>query len=259
VRRLLLPDLLASADEISRFRELLASGGVAALPTETFYALAADPTSDRGVPRIFEIKGRDDGKPLLVLFSSRGELDRLGVSASPQLLDRFFEIWPAPLTVILPLRAPIAASRGRLTLAVRIPDSAPVRELLARIGPLTGTSANRSGASPLSDPDDVAREMPDVDLVVDGGQAPGDALSTIVDATVEPARVLRPGAFRWKRASHALSFERCLFPRGPGWDHTRSSLLWVPEGWERSTGLGIHGSTARWRSRSFPRRSRATR
>jgi L-threonylcarbamoyladenylate synthase len=199
-RRVRLSDLLVSSQELASLRALLARGGVAALPTETFYALAADPTSESGVSRLFEIKGRDDEKPLLVLFSSRAQLEALGVAARPDLLDRLFRLWPAPLTVVLPLGAPIAASRGSATLGVRMPAHPTLRELLDAIGPLTGTSANRSGTPPLADPDAVARELPDLDLLVDGGTTPGGAPSTIVDATVEPPRVLRAGAFRWPEA-----------------------------------------------------------
>lgn len=203
MRRLRLADLLASAEEVTRLTEILTRGGVAAIPTETFYALAADPLSERGVSRVFEIKGRDDGKPLLVLFSSRGNLERLGVAAEQRLLDHFFGIWPAPLTVVLPLRAPIAASRGSRTLAVRVPADEPVRRLLGAVGPLTGTSANRSGAPPFSDPDDVAAAVGvHLDLLLDGGPTPGGAPSTIVDATEDPPRVLRPGAFRWPGGGH---------------------------------------------------------
>jgi L-threonylcarbamoyladenylate synthase len=193
-----LEDLVESEEEVAGLREVLAHGGVAAVPTETFYALAADPASEKGVSRVFEIKGRDDGKPLLVLVSSRGDLARLGIEAAPRLLDRFFGIWPAPLTVVLPLRRPIAASRGSRTLAIRVPAGEAVRRLLDRVGPLTGTSANRSGQPPISDPDELARELgDDLELLVDGGATPGGAPSTIVDATLEPPRVLRAGAYAW--------------------------------------------------------------
>jgi L-threonylcarbamoyladenylate synthase len=198
VRRVRLDDLVESEEAVAGLRDVLAHGGVAAAPTETFYALAADPVSEKGVSRVFEIKGRDDGKPLLVLLSSRGDLAPLGIEAAPGLLDRLFDIWPAPLTVVLPLRAPIAASRGARTLAVRVPALKSVRRLLALTGPLTGTSANRSGRPPISDPDEVARELGgDVDLLVDGGTTPGGAPSTIVDATLEPPRLLRAGAYAW--------------------------------------------------------------
>lgn len=200
MRRVRLTELLASSEELSSLRDVLCRGGVTAVPTETFYALAADPTNVRGVSRIFEIKGRDDGKPLLVLFAERGQLDQLGVDVAPSRLERFLRLWPAPLTVVLPLRAPIAASRGSATLGVRMPADPAVCKLIDAVGPLTGTSANRSGEPPLADPDVVALELPDIDLVVDGGPTPGGPPSTIVDATVEPPRVLRPGAFHWPEA-----------------------------------------------------------
>jgi L-threonylcarbamoyladenylate synthase len=198
MRRVRLPDLLASAEELSRLSVVFARGGVAAVPTETFYGLAADPTNERGVSRVFEIKGRDDGNPLLVLFSDRAQLDALGVTAEAARLDRFLEIWPAPLTVVLPLRSPIAASSGGTTLAVRMPATPRLRELLSAVGPLTGTSANRSGDSPLADPDAVERALgSDLDLVIDDGRTAGGEPSTLIDATREPFRVLRRGAFRW--------------------------------------------------------------
>lgn len=201
MRRIRLEDLLGSPEEISRLRDLLDRGGVAAIPTDTFYALACDPGSERGVSRVFAIKGRDDGKPLPVLFSSRDDLERLGVEVAPPLLRRFFALWPAPLTVVLALRAPIAASRGSRTLALRIPGEERVGRLLEQVGPLTGTSANRSGHPPLDDPDDVARELgEEVDVVLDGGRTPGGQPSTLVDATVDPPRVLRAGAFAWADA-----------------------------------------------------------
>ena len=198
MRRVRLPDLLASAEELSRFSVVLDRGGVAAVPTETFYGLAVDPTNECGVSRVFEIKGRDDGKPLLVLFADRAQLDALGVAAEPARLDRFLRIWPAPLTVVLPLRSPIAASRGGATLAVRMPAAPRLRELLSAVGPLTGTSANRSGDPPLADPDAVARALgSDLELVVDDGPTAGGDPSTLIDATREALRVLRRGAVRW--------------------------------------------------------------
>ena len=198
MRRVRLPDLLASAEELSRFSVVLDRGVVTAIPTETFYGLAVDPTNECGVSRVFEIKGRDDGKPLLVLFADRAQLDALGVAAEPARLDRFLRIWPAPLTVVLPLRSPIAASRGGATLAVRMPAAPRLRELLSAVGPLTGTSANRSGDPPLADPDAVARALgSDLELVVDDGPTAGGDPSTLIDATREALRVLRRGAFRW--------------------------------------------------------------
>ena len=198
MRRMAIASLVSSSDEVAHLRLLLSRGGVAAVPTETFYALAADPFNTGAVERIFRIKGRDDGNPLPVLFADRGSLEALGVTADSGTLANYFAVWPAPLTVVFPIRAPIAASRGVPTLAVRIPASRALRELLLAVGPLTGTSANRSGAPPLSDPDAVeAGFRREIDVLVDGGQTPGGLPSTLLDATREPPVVLRRGAHVW--------------------------------------------------------------
>jgi L-threonylcarbamoyladenylate synthase len=198
LRRISLARLEGSAEEIGRLRALLAAGGVAALPTETFYGLGADPKSEDGVRRVVEAKGRDDRKPLPVVFATPEQLAALGVAAPKALLDRYLALWPAPLTVVLPLKTPIAASRGLATLAVRIPAAADLRTLLEAVGAVTATSANRSDAPALADPDDVARVFEGrVDLLVDGGRTPGRLPSTLIDATVDPPVLLRRGAYPW--------------------------------------------------------------
>jgi L-threonylcarbamoyladenylate synthase len=212
VRRIALDRLNSSPEEISRLRELLASGGLAAIPTETFYGLAADPRSDRGVARIFRAKERDDGKPLPVIVSGEAQLRALGVEVAPEALARWLAVLPAPLTVVFPIARPIAASRGERTLGVRVPASTGVRRMLEAAGPMTATSANRSGSPPCDDPDEVEAILGgDVDLLVDGGRAPGGRASTVVDATRDPPRVLRAGAFDWPDAAGTAHVEP-----GPG-------------------------------------------
>lgn len=198
MRRISIDALSASPDEILWLTDLLRNGGVAALPTDTYYALGANPLRANGVERVFETKGRDDGKPLPVLFATRRQLDVLGVSETAKTLDAYFGIWPAPLTAVFRIREPIAASRGRSTLAVRLPAAEKVLRLLEAVGPLTGTSANRSGGAPLDDPDAVESLFPrGVDVLVDGGKSPGGPPSTIIDATTDPPTLLRAGAFPW--------------------------------------------------------------
>lgn len=136
--------------------------------------------------------------PLPVLFGDRGQLAQLGIAASEETLDRFFAIWPAPLTVVLPLRAEIPASGGARTLAVRMPAHEPLRALLSRVGPMTGTSLNRSGEDPCETADEAAALLSGgIDVLVDGGRTPGGLPSTLLDATASPPRVLRAGAFAW--------------------------------------------------------------
>jgi L-threonylcarbamoyladenylate synthase len=198
LRRISIDALNGSSQEVLRLRELLGKGGVAAVPTETSYALAADPFHAAGVRRVFEIKGRSFTKALPVLFATREQLLRLGVAAGTETLERYFRLWPAPLTVIFPLRGPIAASRNLAKLAVRLPAESALRILLASTGPLTGTSANRSGSPPLDDPNAVEALFRDeIDVLVDGGRTPGGRPSTIVDATMDPPTVVRPGAYVW--------------------------------------------------------------
>jgi L-threonylcarbamoyladenylate synthase len=188
---LTLPSHLPAA--VAAVREVLARHGVIALPTETFYGLAVDPGDEVAVARVFAIKGRDGGKALLVVaadLAQAGELAELDGARRAALAA----IWPAPLTVVLPVRRPLAAAAA--TIAVRVPDHALLRSLLARVGPLTATSANRSGARPAAAAGEVAAALAgEVDLILDGGPTEGGVPSTLVDWTGAHPRLLRPGAF----------------------------------------------------------------
>jgi len=100
------------------------------------------------------------------------------------------------------IAAPLPASCGAPTIAVRIPAHAQLRSLLEETGPMTATSLNRSGQEPCVDPDDAERLFGDeLDVLVDGGITAGGPPSTLLDATVDPPRVLRAGAFPWPPAS----------------------------------------------------------
>jgi L-threonylcarbamoyladenylate synthase len=196
--RISLDDLLASPERVAGLRENLSQGGVAAIPTETFYGLAASPWSAQGCERIFALKGRAAEKALPVLVAAAEDLGKLGVDAPAGSLDRFLALWPAALTVIVAVRMPLPCAPGDASLAVRVPAHDRLRRLLSGTGPLTGTSANRSGELPLSSPDAVLAAFGrQIDVLVDGGETPGGRATTIVDARVEPPRVLRAGAFPW--------------------------------------------------------------
>lgn len=198
MKRVPIDSLTGGGTEVSEIARALRAGAVLAIPTESSYGLGVDPRSERGVERVLQIKGREAGKALLVLVANRGQLEDLGVAAPKETLDRFLALWPAPLTAILPLSAPLPASCGGTTLAVRIPAHTKLRPLLEATGPMTATSLNRSGQAPCVDPDDAERLFgSEVDLLVDGGVTPGGLPSTLVDATVEPPRVVRRGAFPW--------------------------------------------------------------
>jgi L-threonylcarbamoyladenylate synthase len=167
--------------------------GVVALPTETFYGLAVAPDDPVAVARVFTLKGRPAEKALPVVAASVAQLGPLAVFPEAWR-GRLEATWPAPLTVVLPSRTGLA---GGGNVAVRVPAHPLLRALLASVGPLTATSANRSGGPPLSRPRDVARLLgAGLALLLDGGEAPGGLPSTVLDLTGELPRLLRQGAWQ---------------------------------------------------------------
>ena len=179
-------------------RGALRTGGVLALPTETFYALAVNPFDPSALTRLFTLKGRPLGKPVLVLIAGSEMLFQVarGVpAAASRLMARF---WPGPLTLIFPARPdlPPGLTGGTGAIGLRQPRQVQVCRLLTALGlPLTGTSANRAGKEPLTTAAEVARVFGNgVDLILDAGPCPGGLPSTIVDLTVSPPRLVRAGA-----------------------------------------------------------------
>lgn len=179
--------------QLNEIAHLLGEGNVVLMPTDTIYGLHALARSDDAVARIADLKGREETKPFVVLAASLDQLPQLGIAASPQILAALDSIWPAPLTAVLPLRAPVAASRGASTLAVRIPALDWLRALVARTGPLVSTSANRSGEEPIERPASLARDLQErIDGIADGGLRTGEP-SAILDLSSGEPRFLRRG------------------------------------------------------------------
>ncbi|MFZ2493607.1 MAG: L-threonylcarbamoyladenylate synthase [Thermoanaerobaculia bacterium] len=172
---------------------LLIGGGVVILPTDTIYGLHAVATNAEAVERIIELKGRADTKPLIVIASDVGQVVALGAILAEPIRRFLEEIWPAPLTVILPLSRPLPPTRGASTLAVRIPDLPWLRTLAERTGPLVSTSANRSGENPVTSPAELAVDLQDaVDGILDSGIRDG-APSALLDLTTAEPRFIREG------------------------------------------------------------------
>ncbi|UOM33335.1 L-threonylcarbamoyladenylate synthase [Acuticoccus sp. I52.16.1] len=174
---------------------VLSAGGLAALPTETVYGLAALAASDAAVARLYAAKGRPSSNPLIVHVAN---LEQAAAFAATGPALALADLWPGPLTVVLELTdsaavAP-AALAGGMTVAVRIPASPFFRGVAAATGPLVAPSANRSGRVSPTTAEAVAAELADrIDLIVDAGGCPVGVESTVVDLTGAP-RLLRPGA-----------------------------------------------------------------
>lgn len=181
----------------NELRDLVVKGGALAIPTESSYGLGVDPRNRVAVDRLFALKGRPSGKPLPVVAGSLAQLDLLGADWRASPLRSLTELWPASLTLLLPLREPIAASAGELSIAVRIPDHPRLRSLLLELRtPLTATSANLSTEPPLVDPDEVRIMLEGTEsIIVDDGRLPGGPPSTIVAWMGGALSVLRQGRF----------------------------------------------------------------
>lgn len=176
---------------------LILAGKVVALPTDTFYGLAADPFNLAAVSEIFRIKRRTADRPLPLLVNSiHGAAD---LTLNPPrlfftLAERF---WPGPLTIVAPAsrQIPLKVTANTGKVGVRWPKSALVEALVeAAARPVTGTSANLSEQPPCSTAGEVARQIGDtVPLILDGGKTPGELASTIIELAGERVRILRPG------------------------------------------------------------------
>jgi L-threonylcarbamoyladenylate synthase len=193
---------------LAEAREVLARGGVLALPTETFYALAVDPFQEGALSRLFSLKERPSEKPVLLLVASPEMLTRVVREVPEIALKLIRRFWPGPLTLILPARPDLPAmlTGGTATVGVRQPRHAVTCRLLDALGfPVTGTSANRSGQKPRTRAEEVAREFGEgLDLILDAGPCPGGEPSTIVDVSRTPPRLVRPGAVAAAKVAELL-------------------------------------------------------
>jgi L-threonylcarbamoyladenylate synthase len=181
---------------IARAATLLLDGQVVAFPTDTVYGLGAHPLMPSAVAALYEVKERPAEKAIPLLLTSAAEMRKVADPVPDLawlLAERF---WPGALTLVLPKGPTVieAVSSGP-GVAVRVPDYRAVQGLIAGIGGVMAvTSANHSGApSPVTAQDVVAQLGGRVPLVLDGGPCRGGVSSTVLDLTVDPPRILRPG------------------------------------------------------------------
>ena len=188
------PELAA---RVAAAAALLREGGLVAYPTETYYGLGALAADAAAIARLARAKGRPDGQPLPLVAADLEQV-RSVAEVGPLAAALAGRFWPGPLTLVLPARAglPAAVTGGGATVGIRIPGGELAREL-ARLagGPIVSTSANPSGGPPPTraaalDPALAAR----LDLVLDGGDTPGGAPSTVVAVEGRALRLVRAGA-----------------------------------------------------------------
>ncbi|NUN48476.1 MAG: threonylcarbamoyl-AMP synthase [Candidatus Brocadiae bacterium] len=183
--------------EIARAVRILESGGLVAFPTETVYGLGADALNEKAVKRVYKLKGRPEGHPLIVHVGDANAVQEYAAEfpeAAHRLAARF---WPGPLTLILKKsdRIPTTVTGGQDTVGLRVPGHPVALALLKAFdGAIAAPSANRYGkVSPTTAQhvyDDIGGK---VDLILDGGPCAVGIESTIVDVSTGEPTILRPG------------------------------------------------------------------
>jgi len=172
--------------------EALRKNEVVACPTETVYGLAVNPFSEKALEALFNVKGRDRGKAVLVLISDPSQLQGIVTEVSSRAEKCMKAFWPGPLSLLLPAKPglPKMLTGGREKICVRC-TSSPVAQQLCRLwsGPLTSTSANLSGEPPALEPGLAA--LPGVSVLIDGGVLTESEPSTVYDPDED--LLLRPG------------------------------------------------------------------
>ncbi|HNP31572.1 MAG TPA: L-threonylcarbamoyladenylate synthase [Nitrospirales bacterium] len=197
---------LPSPQLIHQVAQCLQDGGVLAVPTDSFYALSVSPFNEMALERLMQSKGERSHKPFPVLVGDPSQLDQL-TEDIPEIARTLMEnFWPGLLTLVLQARSTLSPilTGGQGTIGVRQPNDPRVCELMRHTGPLTGTSANRSGQPPAQSAGEVMEQLGSVvDLIVDGGPAPGGQPSTVLQVLPE-ARILREGAISRLKLQEAL-------------------------------------------------------
>src|SRR5665213_3085019 len=182
---------------VERAAELLRAGELVALPTETVYGLAANAWDASAVARIYEAKGRPAHNPIIVHVAGM-ELARRCAASWPETADKLARaFWPGPLTLVLERSAeiPDIVTAGGGTVGIRWPGHPFIQAVIRACGfPLAAPSANLSNDLSPTNAAHVQKVLGGkIPLIVDGGQAQVGIESTVLDLTVSPPRLLRPG------------------------------------------------------------------
>jgi L-threonylcarbamoyladenylate synthase len=184
-------------DGVEKTSQIIEKGGVAVFPTDTVYGIGCNPYNVNSVKKIYEIKSRDEIKSLPVLAYS------LDIVKEITIIDKFTEkiikkYWPGPLTLILTLTDQKLKESLKLQnkIAVRIPDSKCTLKLLEKCKLLVGTSANISGNSSYTNPDECIKNIKNYDVFLNGGTITSKGESTIIEIENEKIKIIREGALK---------------------------------------------------------------
>jgi L-threonylcarbamoyladenylate synthase len=185
------------SDKLSYIADVLKDGGLVAFPTETVYGLGANALNENAVKNIFKAKGRPSDNPLIVHISDYKILDTITSNIPENALQLMAKYWPGPLTLVMEKssKIPFIITAGLSSVAVRFPSHPIARALIAASGlPIAAPSANLSGKSSPTTAEHVIADLNGkVDVIVDAGNCNVGLESTVLDVTVNPPMLLRPG------------------------------------------------------------------
>ena len=180
---------------IEKASQIINQGGIAVFPTDTVYGIGCNPYNKNSVRKIYEIKSRNILNPFPVLVYSKDIAKRIAFfdKIAEKIVERF---WPGPLTIILKLTDENLKKSLNLTdkIAVRVPNHKCTLELLKKCNFLVGTSANISGHSSFTNPDECFKNIQEYDVFVDGGIISSKAESTIIEIENEEIKIIREGS-----------------------------------------------------------------
>lgn len=241
---------------IEQAGEILKNGGLVAFPTETVYGLGADALDEEAAKKTYAAKGRPSDNPLIVHIAELSALDKIAAHIPEETIALARQFWPGPLTMIFDKTedVPYGTTGGLDTVAVRMPSDQIAKELiLAAGGYVSAPSANTSGrpspTTAIHVQDDLEGK---IDMILDGGSVDIGLESTILDMTVKPPMILRPGAITAEMISEVIgdvSIDQAIInseskqaPKAPGMKYRHyapKAKLMIVEGNIREEVLAI--------------------
>ena len=183
--------------DVYQAADLLKSGEVVGIPTETVYGLAANIYSEKAIRKVFEIKQRPLDNPLIVHVASIDQMEGLTKDVPEKAYKLAGAFWPGPLTLLLPksIDVPGLVTAGKPNVAIRMPGLGLTRELIANAGvPIAAPSANPFGRISPTNAEHVDKYFPELTMVLDGGPCQSGIESTIIGFDGEEPIVYRLGS-----------------------------------------------------------------
>ncbi len=207
--RLKLLSDLSNVEEITeKVAIYLKEDKIGAIPTETFYGLACNPFSEKALYKLTSLKKRKSNKPILLLINSLEQLKDLVKEIPPlgkKLIEKF---WPGPLTIVFESKESLSPflTANTNTIGVRLSSSFIVKKIIEKFGyPVTGTSANLSDQPPCKTPEEVLRQIPDIDFIIDAGELKASLPSTVVCVVKNKLKLIREGEIPYKKILEVIN------------------------------------------------------